>query len=91
MTHIGNTTRCAIENLISYAHADHGFPDIDLAWLKGLGIVPDASKAKQVRLMVDGQYVRPAPEVPRDWRHVMTGDGVGVVAHQSQFQGRARR
>jgi hypothetical protein len=83
--HVGNSTVAAFENLISYAHTESEFADIDLPWLATLNIKPDATKADQVRLFIDEECVRPIPSIPPDYKHVMTSDGIGVVAQASQF------
>jgi hypothetical protein len=84
--HVGNTTLSAIENMISYMHHDSGFAEVDLGFLKTIGLSPSAKKAKYVRLL-DGQtWVRPKPSLPKGWKHVMTTDGVGVIAETSRFR-----
>jgi hypothetical protein len=84
--HIGNTTYPAIENLISYMHADDNFAEVDLAFLKDIGLHPSAKKADNVRLLDGEEYIRPKPALPKGWKQVMTSDGVGVVAEDSRFR-----
>ena len=86
VTHIGDSTVAAIENLISYRLDSDGVDMIDLELLGSLGIAPSAAKAGNIRLRRDGEYVRPRPRIPDGWKHVMTSDGVGVLAHASQFR-----
>ena len=82
----GNTTPSAIENMISYMRdRPDGFADIDLAWLATIGLVPEPAKARQVHQLVGDAWCRPSPAIPDGWRHVMTSDGIGVVAPVSTF------
>src|SRR5262245_35377307 len=81
----GDATRCAIENMISYMRPTEGFDDIDLHWLGTIGLQPNLAKPQQARLLIGNEYARPSPRIPRDWHHLMSSDGIGVVAHKSKF------
>ena len=84
----GNRTLTAMENMISYMHSwPEGFDSIDLRWLATLGLHPDPTKAQYARWLTGTTYVRPSPPLPDGWRHVMTSDGIGVVAQVSAFSG----
>jgi hypothetical protein len=86
VVHIGNTTALAIENLISYMHADDNFARVDRGFLRSLGLVPSAEKGANVRLLKGDEYVRPRPALPKGWMHVMTSDGVGVIAEAARIR-----
>jgi hypothetical protein len=82
----GDTTPAAMEYMISYMRdRPDGFADIDLAWLATIGLAPDRAKAGQVRRLAGDTWVRPSPAIPGGWRHVMTSDGIGVVAPVAKF------
>jgi hypothetical protein len=82
----GDTTPCAIKNMISYMrNQTEGFDETDLHWLDTIGLQPDRAKTQQVRRLIGEEYARPSPRIPSDWRHLMTSDGIGVVAHKSKF------
>ena len=84
----GDTTPDAIENMISYmGNRTEGFAEVDLYWLSTIGLQPSRAKAHQARRLMGEEYARPSPRIPADWCHLMTSDGVGVVAHESQFNG----
>jgi hypothetical protein len=83
----GDTTLAAIENIISYTHSGPDkFEDIDLRWLARIGLHPEPSKAQYARWHTGTNYARPSPQLPTGWRHVMTSDGIGVVAQASAFR-----
>jgi hypothetical protein len=85
----GDATPCAIENMISYMRNQaEGFDEIDLYWLGTIGLQPNRAKAGQARRLIGKEYARPSPRIPPDWRHLMTSDGIGVVAHKSEFNGK---
>lgn len=85
----GNTTIAAVENMISYMHSwPAGFEDIDLRWLATIGLQPNPAKAQYERWHTGTKYARPSPPLPDGWRHAMTSDGIGVVAHASAFSGK---
>ena len=86
VVHIGDTTVSAIENVISYIHARTGFAEIDLSFLKKVGLLPTDEKADNVRLLKGEEYVRPKPSLPSGWKLAMTSDGVGVVAEDARFR-----
>lgn len=82
----GNTTIAAVENMISYMHSwPEGFDNIDLRWLASIGLQPNPARAHYARLHTGTKYARPSPSLPDGWRHVMTSDGIGVVAQASAF------
>ena len=82
----GNTTIAAVENMISYMHSwPEGFDNIDLRWLASIGLQPNPARAHYARLHAGTKYARPSPCLPDGWRHVMTSDGIGVVAQASAF------
>jgi hypothetical protein len=84
----GASTPGAIENMISYMRdRPEGLAEIDLDWLGTIGLRPDRAKAQQARQLIGEEYARPSPRVPAGWRHLMTSDGVGVVARESEFNG----
>ena len=84
----GNTTIAAIENMISYMHSwPDRFHNIDLPWLATIGLHPNPAKAQYARWHTGTEYTRPSPPLPDGWRHVMTRDGIGVVAPASAFSG----
>jgi hypothetical protein len=84
----GDSTPGAIENMISYMRdRPEGLAEIDLDWLGTIGLRPDRAKAQQARQLIGEEYARPSPRVPAGWRHLMTSDGVGVVANESEFNG----
>jgi hypothetical protein len=86
----GNTTLAAIENIIAYMHSGpDSFDDIDVRWLASIGLHPEPSKAQYARWHTGTNYARPSPQLPAGWRHVMTSDGIGVVAAASAFSGKA--
>jgi hypothetical protein len=77
----GNTTIAALEHMISYMHSGpDGFDNVDARWLAAIGLYPSAAKAQYARWHTGTQYARPLPTLPDGWRHVMTSDGIGVVA-----------
>src|SRR5262245_36378016 len=79
----GDTTPIAIENMIARMRdRPEGFDDVDLAWLATIGLRPDRATASR---LIGNEWVRPSPQVPDGWSHLMTSDGVGVVARASQF------
>jgi hypothetical protein len=83
----GNTTIAALENMISYMHSwPDAFDSLDLIWLATIGLYPSAAKAQFARWHTGTQYARPLPPLPDGWRHVMTSDGIGVVAQMSAFR-----
>jgi hypothetical protein len=84
--HVGNKTISAIENIISYMHFRNGFAEVDLGFLKTIGLSPSAKKSKNVRLVEGQARIRPMPSLPKGWEQVMTTDGVGVVAETSRFR-----
>jgi hypothetical protein len=86
VVHIGNTTVSAIENVISYIHAGTGFAEVDLPFLKKVGLLPTDGKADNVRLLDGEEYVRPTPSLPSGWKLAMTSDGVGVIAEDARFR-----
>jgi hypothetical protein len=82
----GDATPGAIENIISYMRDRHdGFAGIDLAWLGSIGLEPDRAKAGQARRLTGAEHARPSPRIPAGWRHLMTSDGVGVMAREQEF------
>ena len=82
----GNTTIAAIENMISDMHSwPDGFDNIDLRWLATIGLHPNQAKAEHARWHTGTTYARPSPRLPDGWCHVMTSDGIGVVAQASAF------
>jgi hypothetical protein len=84
----GDATPGAIENMISYMrNRTEGFADVDLHWLSTIGLQPNRAKAEQARRLIGEEYARPSPRIPAGWRHLMTSDGVGVVAYESEFNG----
>jgi hypothetical protein len=84
----GDATPGAIENMISYMrNRTEGFADVDLHWLSTIGLQPNRAKAEQARRLIGEEYARPSPRIPPGWRHLMTSDGVGVVAYESEFNG----
>jgi hypothetical protein len=84
----GDATPCALENMISYMrNPAEGFDEIDLYWLGTIGLQPNRAKVQQARRLIGEEYARPSPRIPPDWRHLMTSDGIGVVAHKSEFNG----
>ena len=82
----GDTTLGALENMISYMrNRAEGLAEIDLHWLSTVGLHPDQAKAQDARRLNGDAYARPSPRIPAGWRHLMTSDGVGVVACESEF------
>jgi hypothetical protein len=86
---IGGSTLAGFENLLSLYRSRQSsagpLSKDELAWMRKLGLEPGARKARLVRKLSRGRYVRPEPEVPRGWRYVMTSDGAGVLAPASKF------
>jgi hypothetical protein len=79
----GDATPAAIESMIARMRGrPGGFDDVDLAWLADIGLRPDRAGASR---LIGNEWVRPSPRVPDGWSHVMTSDGVGVVARASHF------
>jgi len=84
----GDSTADAVENMICYMrNRTEGLAEVDLDWLGTFGLRPNHAKAQQARRLIGEEYARPSPRLPAGWRHLMSSDGVGVVANESEFNG----
>jgi len=84
----GNSTKEGLENLISYIHAKEDFDNVDLPFLKSLGIYPDESKSGSdfMTLNYEVSDLKTPPILkPEGYTFVMTEDGVGVLAQTNMF------
>lgn len=95
---VGRTTAEAFENLISRQILRGMSPSLSRGeqrknearrdrLVQTLGIEPRADQWRR-RYDDDGKGVPIEPDVPEGWLHVMTSDGVGVLAPEEAFPGR---
>jgi hypothetical protein len=82
---VGDSTLAGIENIISYAWTPELSATVDVPWLKELGITPGRFKVELFNPQVLRQVTRPGFDLPPDWKHEITSDGVGVVARREAF------
>jgi hypothetical protein len=95
---VGRTTAEAFENLLSRQRALGLAPTLSRAearrvedrrarLVRALAIDPQVDRWRR-RYDAEGKGLPLIPEVPEGWRHVMTSDGVGVLAPEEAFPGR---
>jgi hypothetical protein len=88
VTYLGRSTREAVENIVAYRYGKRPkeVPDGVRQVLSKLRMRIDPNRARRVRWVEGNQYRRvPPPRLPAGYRHVMTSDGVGVVAPAKAF------
>ena len=86
--YLGRSTREAVENIVAYQYGDalEEVPDDVRKVLSKLRIRIDPSRAHRVGWLVGNEWQRVPPrQIPRGYRHVMTSDGVGVLASAKAF------
>ena len=86
--YLGCSTREAVENIVAYVHREGpGELSKDAGKvLAKLGLRIDPARSKRVRWLEGERYRRVPPrEIPPGYRHVMTRDGVGVLAPEAAF------
>lgn len=84
---LGDSTRDAVRNIVALQFGKFGRKMTEgvRKVLSRLRITVDRPRARHWRETVGEAYRRAAPRIPRGYRHVMTSDGIGVLAPAKSF------